>query len=314
MVLRRLGVCLMLLVLVGMSGSVLAQDGLTEEQDVLLERVFASRALRDGYSSYVTSSHQTENRSITITLGSVTQTVSEVQNLARTSTVVQGETGRNVSTTLNADVKKTTVPSSGREEVTTYAASGEARLVDDVFYLNATIDESDGADVPELPEGWFKVENPDDYPFFYLDDFLDKLSVFDDEDQTRLSAADVTVEPVTLEDGTAADRITVIFRKYALTYFMNETDEGIDPLTQALLDAVSDSFEARIAVTLDADNNPLRVETMLSMSAVGVDAHALAPDQFPEGLVMDFHYERSETEDYSAVNAPVEPVSAPITE
>jgi hypothetical protein len=98
MVLRRLGVCLMLLVLVGMSGSVLAQDGLTEEQDVLLERVFASRALRDGYSSYVTSSHQTENRSITITLGSVTQTVSEVQNLARTSTVV-------VSTTLNADVK-----------------------------------------------------------------------------------------------------------------------------------------------------------------------------------------------------------------
>jgi hypothetical protein len=206
------------------------------------------------------------------------------------------------------------VPSSGREEVTTYAASGEARLVDDVFYLNATIDESDGADVPELPEGWFKVENPDDYPFFYLDDLLDKLSVFDDEDQTRLSAADVTVEPVTLEDGTAADRITVIFRKYALTYFMNETDEGIDPLTQALLDAVSDSFEARIAVTLDADNNPLRVETMLSMSAVGVDAHALAPDQFPEGLVMDFHYERSETEDYSAVNAPVEPVSAPITE
>jgi hypothetical protein len=106
----------------------------------------------------------------------------------------------------------------------------------------------------------------------------------------------------------------VIFRKYALTYFMNETDEGMDPLTQALLDAVSDSFEARIAVTLDADNNPLRVETMLWMSAVGVDAHALAPDQFPEGLVMDFHYERSETEDYSAVNAPVEPVSAPITE
>ena len=87
MILRRLGVWLMLLVIVGMSGSVLAQDsGLTPEQDALIGRVLAARALRNGYSSYVTASHQTENRSITVTLGDVSQTVSEVQNLARTST------------------------------------------------------------------------------------------------------------------------------------------------------------------------------------------------------------------------------------
>jgi hypothetical protein len=315
MVLRRLGVCLMLVGLVGISGSVLAQDGgLTAEKDALLERVFAARALRDGYASYVSSSHQTENQSISVTLGSVTQTVSEVQNLARTSTVVQGETGRNVSATLDADVKKTTVPPNGREVVTTYVVSGEARLVGDALYLNAVLDSGEGPEVPTLPESWFEVQNPDEYQYLKLDDLRDAPSLLDDEEQTRAAAADVTLESVTMEDGTAADQITVKFDKDGLFLFMNGTNQNIDPLTQALLDAVSDSFEARIAVTLDADNNPLRVETMLSMSASGVDAHALAPDQFRDGIMMDFHYERSETEDYSDVNASVEPVSAPAIE
>jgi hypothetical protein len=315
MVLRRLGVCLLLLVVVGMSGSVLAQDGgLTAEQNALLDRVFAARALRDGYSSYVSISHQTENRSITITLGSAIQTVSEVQNLARTSTVVQSEAGRNVSTTLNVSVERSGVQPNGREVVTTYAVSGEARLVEDALYLNAVLDSGEGPEVPTLPDGWFEVQNPDDYQYLKLDDLRDAPSLWNDEEQTRAAAADVTLENVAMEDGTTADQITVTFDKNGLLLSMKETNQDIDPLTQTLLDAVSDSFEARITVTLDADGNPLRAETMLSMSALGVDAHTLAPDQFPDGIVMDFHYERSETEDYSAINAPVEPVSAPVIE
>jgi hypothetical protein len=315
MMLRRLGICLMVVALVGLSGSVWAQDGgLTAEQDALIGRVLAARALRAGYSSYVTSSHQTENRSITVTLGSVTQTVSEVQNLARTSTVVQGEAGKNVSAALNASVERNSAQANGREVVSKYAVSGEARLVGDALYLNAVLDSGEGPEVPTLPEGWFEVQNPDDYQYLKLDDLRDAPSLLDDEEQARAAAADVTLESVTMEDGTAADQITVKFDKNGLFLFMNETNQDIDPLTQALLDAVSDSFEARVAVTLDADNNPLRVETMLSMSALGVDAHALAPDQFSEGIMMDFHYERSETEDYSAINAPVQPVSAPVIE
>jgi hypothetical protein len=311
MVLRRLGVCLMLVAVMGMSGAVSAQDGLTAEQDALLERVLAARAVRDGYASYATSSHQTENRSISVTLGSVTQTVSEVQNLARTSMVVQGETD-NVSAMLNASVERHDVQPSGREIVTTYAVSGEARLVEDVLYLNAALDSGDGPEVPSVPDGWFEVKNPDDYEYLKLSDLENVPSALDDQEEMRAAAADVTLESVMLEDGTTADQITITFDKDGLSMIMNEPDQEIDPLTQALLDAISDDFEARIMVTLDADNNPLRVETLLTMNAVGVDAYALAPDQFPEGVTMDFHYERSETEDYSDVNAPVEPVSAPV--
>ncbi len=313
MVLRRIGVLIMMAMLAAMSGAVWAQDGLTAEQDALIGRVLASRAVLDGYTSYVSTSHQTETRSITLTLGSVTQTVSEVQTLARTSAVIQGET-ENMSVVLNANVEKNGVQPNGREVATTYAVSGEARLVGDMLYLNAVLDKGDGPEVPTLPEGWFEVENPDDYPYLKLGDLRDTPSLLDDDERTRTATADVTLESVTLDDGTTADRITVTFDKNALFLFMGETEQEIDPLTQALLDAISESFEAQIAVTLDADNNPLRAETTLAMSALDVDAHALASDEFPEGVMLDFHYERSLTEDYSDVNTPVEPVIAPIIE
>ena len=313
MVLRRLGVCLMLVVVMSMSGAVSAQDGLTAEQDALLTRVLGARAIRDGYASYVSSSHQTENQSLSVTLGSVTQTVSEVQNLARTSTVIQRETD-NVSAMLNANVERHDVQPSGREVVTTYAVSGEARLVGDVLYLNAALDSGDGPEVPTVPDGWFEVQNPDDYAYLKLSDLLDVPSILDDEEKIHAAAADVTLESVTLEDGTTADQITITFDKNGLSMIMNEPGQEIDSLTRALLDAISDDFEARIVVTLDADNNPLRVETLLTMNALGVDVYALAPDQFPEGVTMDFHYERSETEDYSDVNVPDEPVTAPVVQ
>jgi hypothetical protein len=310
MVWRRLGVCLMLVALVAVGGAALAQDGQTAEQDALIGRVLAARAIRDRYTSYVISSHQTENRSITITLGGVSQTISEVQNLAQTATVVKGETD-SVSATLNASVEKNAVQASGREVVTTYAVSGEARLVGDVLYLNAALDSGEGPEVPTLPEGWFEVENTGDYPFLNLADLRHAPSVLDDEQQAR-AAADVALEQVTLEDGTTADQITMTFDKNGLSAIMGSLSQEADPVTQTLLDAVSDDFEARIVVTVDAGDHPLRIEILLTMDAFGVDAHALAPDQFPEGVTMDFHYERSETEDYSAINAPVEPVVAPV--
>jgi hypothetical protein len=310
MVLRRLGVCLMVVALAAIGGAVLAQDGLTAEQEALIGRVVAARAIRDGYSSYVANSHQTENQSITITLGDVTQTVSEVENLAQTATVIQGETD-NVSAMLNANVEKNSVQANGREVATTYAVSGEARLVGDALYLSATLDSGEGPEVPTLPQGWIEVQNPGDYSYLNLADLRHASSVLDDTEQAR-AAADVALEKVTLEDGTTADQITMTFDKNGLSTIMNDLNQEIDPVTQALLDAVSEDFEARIAVTLDAVDHPLRIEILLTMNALSVDAHALAPDQFPEGVTMDFHYERSETEDYSAVNAPVEPVVAPV--
>ncbi len=42
-----------------------------------------------------------------------------------------------------------------------------------------------------------------------------------------------------------------------------------------------------------------------------MDVYALSPDQFPEGMVLDFHYEISETLIYRDANVPVEPVEAP---
>ena len=115
-------------------------------------------------------------------MGSVTQTVAEVQNLAQTATVVQGETD-SVSALLNASVEKNGVQANGREVVTTYAVSGEARLVGDALYLNAALDAGDGPEVPTLPEGWFEVLNPGDYPYLNLGDLRHAPSVLDDEQQ-----------------------------------------------------------------------------------------------------------------------------------
>jgi hypothetical protein len=47
------------------------------------------------------------------------------------------------------------------------------------------------------------------------------------------------------------------------------------------------------------------------VEALYIDAHALAPDEFPDGLRLDMVVETSRTEAYSRINEPLEPASVP---
>ena len=304
-------VWVLVVVVVGFVPSVSAQDGLSDEQLALLDRVAEARSKYQAYTSLTRAITGSETQDITITLGDVTQTQSSVQSWESTATYVmpEGETD-NVTMTVTGSSEMTQ-----GESTAAYTITAEVRLVDGVTYVNAAYETPDPS-LPEIPAGWIAVEDLEAYPVFdslQLNDLPlhdDEEEMFDDMDLVKATATDVQVETVTLDDGTSADRITVVFGREGLIAAF-ETQEDVDPTVPALLAVADETSGATLIVTLDAENNPLELTMTLLIQAAGIDANTLSPGQFPEGVLLDFTFSTTQTETLSDFNASVEPVGVP---
>jgi hypothetical protein len=301
----------LMVVLVGVVSSVSAQAGLSDEQLALLDRVAEARAKYQAYTSLTRTTTGSETQDITITLGDLTQVQSSVYQWDSTATYVMAEgEPDNVSMTVTGSSEITQ-----GETTTAYTITAEVRLVDGVTYVNAAYETPDPT-LPEIPQGWIVVEDPDAYPVFaslQLDSVPlhdEEEELFDDIELVKTTATDVQIEAVTLDDGTSADRITVVLGQEGLVAAFG-TQEDADPTALALLSVADDASGATLSVTMDAENNPLELTMTLLMQAVGVDANTLSPGQFPEGVLLDFAFSTTQTQTLSDFNALFEPVGVP---
>lgn len=312
----RLRVALVIvMVLVGVVAlPVRAQDGLTDEQVMLLERVFEARDKLDTYASYTHNRMGSETQDISVTLGDLSQsfiTTHEWEGTAQVIQMVDG--GRNIALAVTGTASNQEAGPNGAVMLE-FTIMAEARLVDGTLYVNAAYETPDPA-LPELPVGWVMVEDLDEYEAFdslQLDDLLDVEDdeLFDDPELVKATATDVQVEVVTMDDGTAADKITVTFsRDGLLAAYTNQDD--IDQAALDLFNAANETSNAVLEITLDADNNPLQATMSMALHAVEVDANALNPEIYPVGMVLSFDLTATETETYSNFDATFDPAVVP---
>lgn len=305
------GVCalVMALALIGVPPSRAQDGGLTDEQVALLDRVFAARELVDVLESYVEDSAGTESQTLTVVLGEQSLDLADLTEWAQTQTVINTPEGKNVDAQISA-----TVTSQGE---VAFSVTGEARLVDGTLYVNAAYDDP-SADLPPLPEGWMIVEDAETIG----DEFaalgalqLDSLAddeppmLFEDQERMREIASDVFVETVTLEDGSEADLITIVFGRDALIAIVLEDTD--DPFQVGMFSALNEDSQATLSVLLDAEGRALEVISQMNMIAQDIDAAALSPEDFPPGALLSFAFQGTDEQRYSEFEAAVEPVAAP---
>lgn len=285
---------------------------LTDEEQALLDRVFAARDVQNGYDNYQEDSTQVYARDTIITYEGQTQTQQQVSDLSRSVVYVQDGATRDFTATLSA-TETATESQGGQDDVNSLTVNADAVYVEGTLYVNAAYAEPDPA-LPVLADGWVVVDDPaasEVYSLLDLDNMVENVAMFDDEELVRGAATSVTMEPGTNDDGAAVDVITVNFEGAdSGLAVLSGAPDGINPALEAIINASSE-VSMTLSVALDADNNPLNVSSTMLITAEGMDGQALAPDQLPEGVLIDVSYDLQQTQVFSAANAEIEPITAP---
>jgi hypothetical protein len=314
MALRRFGVTVLLVVSVGLGSVVYAQEGnnLSSDQLALIDRVVQARTNLKNYTSFFDEASGTEKETLTFSMLDQSQSFTQGVTWERTDTLVRVDGNQNIQADITATVTKAGL---GPADAVDYTVSAEARVIDGVIYVKVAYVQPT-PNLVELPDGWVIVEDPantDVYKYLQLEDLLDHSSLYDNADLLKRSVSDVTVEAQTSDDGTPVDVITVVFDQDGLALALRESQaEGVDPgMVEALYSSLSVDSYQKVTIVLDADDNPVQFTLAMLVQAVGIDAHALAPDEFPDGIRLDMTVEASRTEAYSRINEPLEPATVP---
>jgi hypothetical protein len=293
-----------------------AQDGggLSDEQLALLDRLFMAQASLEAYESYSRVGQGTGTQTITIRQGEASQTIGKSVSWTGEGTAIRGDSD-NIHATYGADVEITELAQAG--ESPAYTSSTEVRVVDDVVYVNVEVIEANGEidELDELPAGWFVLGEEDDYNAFNMipvGNINQEDALLDYPDVVRAAAADVTLEPVILTDGTLLDAITVRFERDGLIILFTESPTSdLDEDTAALITmGITERSYMTMTVLVDAENNMLGIGGEVLYEALDLDLRELSPGA-REGIVFDLIMESSREEKFSQVNEPVEPVAAP---
>ncbi|HEX3052233.1 MAG TPA: hypothetical protein VHP83_16355 [Aggregatilineaceae bacterium] len=291
-----------------------AQDGggLTDEQIALLDRIVAARMVRDAWPAYTEDASGSQAYSIV----EPEQTSIRASALEHSATVIPGETDDNTQAVVAASVISSVTVSDGTEESVEYTISGEARIVDGVMYVNVAYDEPNDQ-LPPLAEGWVQINSVEELDAYTALDALALSDLYEESDLEELNAmiemykqyaTDVTLEQTTLEDGTTADVITITLDSVGVAEYMKVQDASSPLFDLLLTDDAPDSYTFRM--TLDAENNPIAIEGVMSIAGVGLDA-ALFGSSYPEGSTIDVTVEAEQVAVYTPILEGVEPAVVP---
>jgi hypothetical protein len=304
---------LVLLLVAALIGSLpaRAQDGgLSDEQLALIDRVVQAHSNMIGYRSYVQEAHGSDKEIVTISL--LDETRSFVRTVTWTQTATQIEDGKNIDVEVSATVSETPL---GSTETASYTVNAEARVVEGVLYVKAAYAPPAPDQVP-LPEGWAIVDDPaheDIYEYLQLDTLLEHSPLYGNAALLKASASDVTVEAQTLDDGTPVDVITLFFDRDGYKQILREMrdEDSSVALSEMMLEALSANSHMKMILTLGSGDTPFQFEAEIVIEVIGIDAHALSPDEFAEGIKLDVVSEQSRTQVHSHFNEPFEPVTVP---
>jgi hypothetical protein len=278
----------------------------------LIDRVVQARTNLKGYTSFFDEASGTEKETLTFSMLNQSQSFTQEVTWERTDTLVRADGKEYVQADITATVSKAGL---GPSDAVNYTVSAEARVIDGVIYVKAAYVKPT-PNLAELPDGWVIVEDPaktDVYKYLQLDDLLEHSSLYDDADLLKRSVSDVTIEAQTSDDGAPVDVITLVFDQGGLALALRESQaEGVEPgMAEALYSSLSADSYQKVTIMLDADDTPIQFSLEMLVQAVGIDAHALAPDEFPDGIRLDMAVEASRTEIYSQINEPLEPATLP---
>jgi hypothetical protein len=317
---RIVGVLLLagMLLLVSALPVAWAQDGdddarLDEFEVGLIVRVVQSRQNLDAMESYVEAAGGTYYQEISIALLGQQQSAFSQATWERYAQFMQGADTVNVSAMINATVQETI--DMGPGGVQEYVVSAEARQIDGTLYVNAEY-QPYRPGLPLLPVGWKMVPSPDEldvYKHLELGDLSDRALLVDDLDVMIAAATGVEFEPDTLDDGTPVDVVTITFDAEGVAYALRESpaSDVAPEIAGILFDALSADSFMEMELVLGLDDTPYAFRLESQVHAMNIDAHALAPNDFPEGMTFNIVLETTRHEEYSSFNAPLTPVEVP---
>ncbi len=319
---RSVGVVLLvLLLLVGALPVAWAQDGddgtrLGEFESGLIERVVEARQNLYAMESYVEVAGGTFYQEVNIMALDQEQSAFSRATWERYAQYIQGADTTNASAMINATVQETVDMGPGGTR--DYVVSAEARQIDGTLYVQAEYAPFRPG-LPLLPVGWKVIPSPDEldvYKHLELGDLLGRMLLVDDLDVMIAAATEVEFEPDTLDDGTPIDVITITFDHDGVAYALAESPaSNVDPAIAGILfeGLSADSFMV-LEVVLGLDDTPYAFRLESVVQALNIDAHALAPNDFPQGLTFSIVLETTRREEYSDFNAALTPVEVPDVE
>lgn len=280
-------------------------DGLSEEEQALLDRAIQGIAAGEDYESMVRESHSMMTQGITIILGEDSSSMTTVTELDIVGTRIGHEDERNLSATITARVENT------RDDtvLSAFTMMAEVRIIEGVLYVQAWYDDP-GENAPELPEGWVVVENEDDYPALSplnLDDLRDDGSNDLNDNPEALRDAASSASGETTDEG---ETITILIQGTGIATLMGEMPDT-NPVFSSLMEAVDDDDQITYEVLLDADGNLIGGKVDWAMTINDLDPALFGVAQLPEGATLSFSMQNTSDVTYSQINEELEPAVVP---
>lgn len=299
-------------------------DGLSDDELALIDRVSNVVNSPDEYESFVVTVNSIETSSQSLGMGGVALLDGTSSlTLDAQATVIRGE-NPNGWATIFASVEN--IDDQG---TVAYDLEAEARYVDGVLYLNITnITGGEGLPAPDAPVGWQVVDFM--HPFYtdldlasfeelFVEDSEDMDDMEDDsfdiEELINTLAASVTLEESDI-DGTPVDVITITIGQEAFNSLLAEQmGAEDDPVQAALVEMMlasigtGDGDLVSYSVALGEDDTVLGVATNISFELAELDLSE-AGDDFA-GMSLGMTMQQFEVLEYSQINETFEPVEAP---
>jgi hypothetical protein len=268
----------------------IAQDdpgGLTEAEQILLERFFEALDKRTTYTNYAQTSFESDVQELTYTIGGIESRLATGQLMETQQIAIRTPEGLDRRVIVSLQWQETT--SSG---VDTYLMSAEIRVVDGVLYIQAAYNDRTG-NVPELPTGWIKLENPDDFPAFVtlnLAQYLTERPILYNRDTLIEALSGIRIENTTLEDGQTAESISLAFRGEGFEAAFKSLQapsapvhDEENPFFSQLFANLQPDSEVLMSIALDRDNNPLVFAFDIRLNSLPLDLTLINAENFQAG-------------------------------
>jgi hypothetical protein len=284
-----------------------AQTQLSEEEEALLDRLFAAVDKADTYDSFTATT--TEFYIVEMQFSILDKTAEFLKSVTSNSdgyVVRSDDSERSSSTVTVAYVSRSP------QDNTRYTIGADVVTVDDILYVNAAYTELGNTALPPIEPNWHVYRSADEIPNVLhelrLDEVFssDETTIFDRE-ALRTTASEVTVESGELSDGTPVEVIRVLVVEDLASYL----DLGDDVLGQILTQAELEG-EIIFTASLDRDDNVLMTNFSIMVSISELDLGELELEMFPQGTSFDLTVDTTQIGTISNINADYEDIQVPI--
>lgn len=294
-----------------------AQDGLSDEEIALIDRVLDASDPDEAFDSY--QFERGEERVLDMTLSFAGQDIAFNESYEVTTEGYYKYDGAIESGNATSELM---VFTSNPDGEVSFSMTADVIGVDEALYVNATVvDGINPAD--DLGEGWLTITSADEIPValedFGFDDFFDDEEEDEDdptEDRELLIslASTVTLEESELENGTPVELITMLIDGDNLLEFfaeLSKEDDGDNPFTQAIY--TSDvQGEIILIAALDADDNLVGKAILMNMVIESLNLSEVDIEGLPADVEIAMTMGNIQYTEYGELGGEFPAIEAPI--